>query len=248
MGKRGDTSKTKYFPVAKNAATTDADASDEDTATMPVDVEQFQRDANAIGVSLAPDGNAGFNTRRWVREFQRGFAGGARDDIPLLVVDGVLGPLTMAAHHYCATVEKAGRVGWTSPNFRFEEWRTKNPNRVLSRLNPIIRLNRLLVLVLEDVRVDIGQPIGIISGFRDTVWNRLVGGATASQHLHGNAADISRALNIKPRVAYEAGARGIGQIGTTDDGDVVHMDVRDHLSRWHYVGSGTRSLPNVVPR
>ena len=35
-----------------------------------------------------------------------------------------------------------------------------------------------------------GKPIGINSGFRSTPYNKCIGGASLSQHLYGNAADL----------------------------------------------------------
>ena len=140
-----------------------------------------------------------------------------------LVVDGVLGPATHAAHAKCA---KSG--GYTSPHFRFSEFRTKNPSLLLGPANPVIRLNRDLVMVLEVLRAVYG-PISVISGFRDTLWNRLVGGARNSQHLFGNACDMAASLGIKPYAAWSAGGRGLGQIGGGDGGTIVHVDVREFL-------------------
>jgi hypothetical protein len=50
---------------------------------------------------------------------------------------------------------------------------------------------RLLCLnILEPVRVGIGKPITVTSGFRSARLNKAVGGAPSSQHLTGQAADI----------------------------------------------------------
>lgn len=204
-------------------------------------IRRFQREANDIGVPLMVDGIPGRNTRRWVGDFQRGWAGG-RNRRELLAIDGILGPITMAAHTECA-----GDRGHTSPNFRFAEFRTQNPDRRVLPDNPVIRLNRDLVLALEEVRSEIRRPMSIVSGFRDTVWNRIVGGSPMSEHLHGNAADLDVSLGIRPRIAYDAGARGLGQVGSGDTGIITHMDMRSQLTRWQYVGSGTRSLPSNIP-
>ena len=44
--------------------------------------------------------------------------------------------------------------------------------------------------VLEPVRVRLGKSIVVNSGFRCPLHNRTVGGATGSQHMRGEAADI----------------------------------------------------------
>ena len=44
--------------------------------------------------------------------------------------------------------------------------------------------------VLEPIRIKYGKPIVVSSGFRCTALNRKVGGASTSQHVSGQAADI----------------------------------------------------------
>ena len=44
--------------------------------------------------------------------------------------------------------------------------------------------------VLEPVRERLGKPIVVNSGFRCPIHNRAVGGATGSQHMKGEAADL----------------------------------------------------------
>ena len=50
-------------------------------------------------------------------------------------------------------------------------------------------IEALAVNVLEPLRVAIG-PLHINSGYRSVAVNRAIGGATASQHLIGEAADV----------------------------------------------------------
>lgn len=51
-------------------------------------------------------------------------------------------------------------------------------------------LEELATAVLEPVRERLGKPIIVNSGFRCPLHNRTVGGATGSQHMRGEAADI----------------------------------------------------------
>lgn len=51
-------------------------------------------------------------------------------------------------------------------------------------------LEGLATAVLEPVRERLGKPIVVNSGFRCPIHNRTVGGAAASQHMKGEAADI----------------------------------------------------------
>jgi hypothetical protein len=55
----------------------------------------------------------------------------------------------------------------------------------------IIALTALCANVLEPIRNHFGKPVTILSGFRSEEVNRLVGGAKTSQHLRGEAADIT---------------------------------------------------------
>ena len=52
------------------------------------------------------------------------------------------------------------------------------------------RLRKLCTQVLEPLRAHLGRPVRISSGFRSQSVNKAVGGATNSQHMRGQAADI----------------------------------------------------------
>ena len=54
----------------------------------------------------------------------------------------------------------------------------------------IINLVYLCAYVLEPLRVAMGEPIKIGSGFRSAALNKAVGGAWNSQHTKGQAADL----------------------------------------------------------
>lgn len=71
-----------------------------------------------------------------------------------------------------------------------------------------------------------GQPLAITSGYRDPGLNARVGGAKNSQHMHGNAFDISVA-NMSPEerlrlasLARDAGFQGFGFYNNS-----LHFDV-----------------------
>lgn len=61
-------------------------------------------------------------------------------------------------------------------------------NRVPAALIP--HLKTLCEVVLEPLRAFAGKPIVISSGYRCPALNRAVGGASQSQHLRGEAADL----------------------------------------------------------
>ena len=73
-----------------------------------------------------------------------------------------------------------------------------------------------------------GQPLQVVSAYRDPKKNEAVGGAKGSQHLHGNAFDINTAdLSYEDRLkladaAWNAGFRGFGFYDNN-----MHFDVGD---------------------
>lgn len=51
-------------------------------------------------------------------------------------------------------------------------------------------LTKLTTTILQPIRDEWGKPIIITSGYRCPALNKAVGGAKASQHMYGQAADI----------------------------------------------------------
>lgn len=168
-------------------------------------VREIQRALRTIGWPLAVDGVAGPRTTAAVRQFQRGYALEALDP-----VTGRAGPRTQAALQ--ASVRHGGRA---SQHFRFAEFASKG--------NGWIKLDRALVRGLERYRSAVGGSVAIVSGYRDPAHNRQVGGASDSQHLHGNAADVPPALTVA-RVRALHAFSGIGF--DPRSGLVRHVDVR----------------------
>ncbi len=54
----------------------------------------------------------------------------------------------------------------------------------------VAAMDDLCAAVLEPVRKHFGKPVVILSGFRSPELNKAIGGASASQHMNGEAADI----------------------------------------------------------
>jgi zinc D-Ala-D-Ala carboxypeptidase len=86
-------------------------------------------------------------------------------------------------------------VSQLSPNFALREFlRSQLAARAGRELVPpkevIGQLTRLCNDVLEPLRVLLGRPVEITSGWRPEWLNTMVGGAAASAHLTGRAADI----------------------------------------------------------
>jgi uncharacterized protein YcbK (DUF882 family) len=104
-----------------------------------------------------------------------------------------------------------------------------------SRLRPLCEQ-------LENIR-DKAGPLTILSGYRSEAYNRKIGGAKASQHVQGRAADIvckqgAKWLHALVLGLYESGQIKIGGLGFYPQGNFVHVDIRPGtLKRW----TGSRS-------
>ena len=57
-------------------------------------------------------------------------------------------------------------------------------------LEAVSNLQKLCIHILEPLRENFNYPITISSGYRCSALNKAVGGAAASQHMTGEAADI----------------------------------------------------------
>lgn len=104
---------------------------------------------------------------------------------------------------------------------------------------PNLRLNNDLIAALNRIRARFGRPIIVTSGFRCKKHNSAIGGAVASQHLLGTAADIRPASGEKEHLEQlweickeEESVAGLG------DGrkkGFIHVDVRPGQRKvWKY--------------
>ena len=155
-----------------------------------------------LGWPLRIDGVYGPVTRTAVINFQQGFS------FWNLRIDGKAGLRTKAAIAY-----SRARGAKCSAHFRFRDFRSKG--------NGWIKVNRQLVRGLERYRREAGV-VYIVSGYRDPLHNRAIGGASQSQHMYGNAADIPPRLSLD-RVRRMGVFTGIG---IQPSGLVSHVDVR----------------------
>lgn len=91
----------------------------------------------------------------------------------------------------------------------------------------------VLVEALQELRDIINQPIIVTAGLRCIEQNKRVGGRPNSQHLKGNAADISiRHMKIFDLLlaADTVDAFRNGGIGIYNHH--IHVDVRGYEARW----------------
>lgn len=88
-----------------------------------------------------------------------------------------------------------------------------------------------LVVMFERIRHYFGsKPININSAFRTISYNKSVGGATNSQHIHGKALDLQPPSGVSVKSFYLElfnnaswlGIRGLGKYKT-----FCHVDIRD---------------------
>jgi uncharacterized protein YcbK (DUF882 family) len=95
--------------------------------------------------------------------------------------------------------------------------------------------NVRLVELLDGVREYFGKPITINSGIRCPAHNKAVGGASKSEHMYGEAADIV-VKDVPPSKVYEFIEKNYadfnGGIGLGSYARWTHVDVRGHTSRW----------------
>lgn len=81
---------------------------------------------------------------------------------------------------------------------------------------------------LEEKRVKWGKPIKINSGFRCEKHNKAEGGSPKSQHLYGNATDITVKGMTPQEVANDCeDFNGLGRYAT-----FTHVDSRMGKARW----------------
>ena len=108
-----------------------------------------------------------------------------------------------------------------------------------------LQIDSRLLDGLEALRSLAGVPVIVHAGYRCARHNQQVGGVPHSEHLAGEAADISLpglSLQRMYELALEVPQFAAGGIGVYD-GNFLHVDVRERTARWarvagHYVGVG----------
>lgn len=114
-------------------------------------------------------------------------------------------------------------MGDLSPHFSSHEFRCKDGSE-----HPI---DCRLLCMLEAVRAYFDKPVSVTSGYRSPDWNAKVGGAAASRHLTGEAADI-QVSGVAPKAVYAWADRYFPTGGIGLYKAWVHIDCRPVRARW----------------
>lgn len=114
---------------------------------------------------------------------------------------------------------------YLSPDFQVKEFACRDGSDK-------IMISLRLVHILQCIRDHFGKPVTVNSAYRTEAYNAKVGGAKASQHLRGTAADIAIKGVAPSAVAAYAetllpNTGGIGRYET-----FTHVDVREGKARW----------------
>lgn len=94
-----------------------------------------------------------------------------------------------------------------------------------------VKVSQELLDKLQIIRDEINLPITVTSGYRCEKHNKAVGGKENSQHLKGNAADITCSDLEK---LYSLCASHFQAVGDGRRKGFVHVDLRPELKRWIY--------------
>lgn len=104
---------------------------------------------------------------------------------------------------------------WRWPNFRPEEIACKGDGSITIDFDALDKL--------QAFRNIVGVPVIVNSAYRSPSYNKRVGGAPKSQHLHGKAFDIQISKNLT-REKIHGAAKKAGFTGFGDYNTFVHID------------------------
>lgn len=125
--------------------------------------------------------------------------------------------------HYSLKRDGAGYK--LSRNFTLIEFACKDGNDT-------VIVHPAIVELVQKLRDYYGKPVNINSAYRTPSHNTNIGGADASRHLYGFAADVD-VHGVNPRdvatLVESWGAGGVGRYNT-----FTHIDVEGRDRRWDY--------------
>ena len=101
-------------------------------------------------------------------------------------------------------------------------------------------LTKLIELLLDPIRTKWGKPIKVNSGYRCSKLNRMVGGVSTSQHVLGEAADITVGSSEENRKLFEMILSMnilFDQLILEDGGKWIHISLK-----WRVVSKNRREV------
>ena len=101
-------------------------------------------------------------------------------------------------------------------------------------------LIKLIELLLDPIRTKWGKPIKVNSGYRCSKLNRMVGGVSTSQHVLGEAADITVGSSEENRKLFEMIISMnilFDQLILEDGGKWIHISLK-----WRTVSKNRREV------
>ena len=93
-------------------------------------------------------------------------------------------------------------------------WPSFSPAEIACRGTGAIKINTEAMDKLQSLRIRLGKPLIVRSGYRSPSHNRAVGGAPASKHMLGTAFDIAMS-NHDPAAFAEAASLGFASFSTS---------------------------------
>ena len=121
-----------------------------------------------------------------------------------------------------------------SKNFYLDEFECRDKSDI-----PLKVFSNILELVeqMQKIRDVLGKTITVNSGYRSPNYNKLIGGASRSQHILGKACDFT----VKGLTPYQVADRleDLMQGGSIINGGLgeydtfTHYDIRNKPSRWN---------------
>lgn len=96
-------------------------------------------------------------------------------------------------------------------------------------------LKNLVEQVLDPVREWYGKPVLVNSGFRSPALNRAVGGVPSSQHVKGEAADITAGSKEENRLLFDYIRENLpfDQLINEKDLSWIHVSLKRHGRNRH---------------
>ena len=101
----------------------------------------------------------------------------------------------------------------------------------------VVRMNVLIEMLLDPIRESWGKAITVNSGYRSPELNRIVGGAAKSQHMRGEAVDLTTGSRNENRKLF----RHILESGLAFDQLINECDYA-----WIHVSYGTANRKQVI--